>query len=280
MSGVRQRKPAVGKADLKTGAAGPTAPSGPKKRAVSLATFVVEEAMLTAILMAGITGMDYIQATQPENKLLHLICGLSLPTFTVTLGTKIMSGAVYNPSVAWAMWILGIFDFTQLVVGSIVHMVTAASAGYVAREFLTDKAFRNLLRGLQYKGEHVSWELALRNEATAAFALLFSAAILGQVLEKRGGKAFEPFFIAVITLIVVVMNPHSGPSMNPSIPTFWSFFLEDFSFELPVYFIGPLIGSTVAALLLRGLMALSAKAQQAETPAAAAKSPTKAKKRD
>ncbi|XVE86175.1 hypothetical protein DITRI_Ditri18aG0014900 [Diplodiscus trichospermus] len=167
---------------------------------------------------------------------------------------SILGGASFNPSASLASYAAGHKKNTSLLSMSVRFPAQAAGgvAGVKAILGVIPDEYRNILKGPSLKVD-------LQAGAIAEGLLSFGHSLALFVILFRGPKnpALKLWLMAVATVALVRTGAkYTGPSMNPANAFGWAYVNNwHNSWELYyVYWIGPLIGATLAAWVFRFLL--------------------------
>ncbi|MBI4170069.1 MAG: MIP family channel protein [Candidatus Aenigmarchaeota archaeon] len=175
-----------------------------------------------------------------------------------------VSGAHINPAVTISMLVTRNIGAAKAVLYIISQLIGAGVAGFFLKAIFTG-APASLNLGATALGSGVSFGTGILVEAILTFFLVF--VIFGAAVDKRAPAGFYGLAIGlVLTLDILTGGPLTGAAMNPA-RAFGPALAAGFWANHLVYWIGPIVGGIVAALIYNGLLL----EKQASFPAAAAK---------
>jgi aquaporin Z len=186
-----------------------------------------------------------------------LAFGLTVVTMAYAVGG--ISGGHFNPAVSLGLAVGGRLDWKDLipywiaqVLGAIVaaaalYAIASGKADWTAGGFATN-GYGELSPG----GYALSSALLIETILTAGFLIV----ILGST-SKIAPVGFGPLAIGLaLTLIHLISIPVTNTSVNPARSTGVALFAETAAIgQLWVFWVAPLIGAAIGALIWRGLLA-------------------------
>lgn len=186
-----------------------------------------------------------------------LAFGLTVVTMAYAVGA--VSGGHFNPAVSLGMAVGGRLDWKDLVpywvaqvLGAIVaaaalYAIASGKAGWTPGGFATN-GYGELSPG----GYGLSSALLIETILTAGFIVV----ILGST-SKIAPSGFGPLAIGLcLTLIHLVAIPVTNTSVNPARSTGVALFAETAALgQLWAFWLAPLVGAAIGALIWRGLLA-------------------------
>lgn len=212
-------------------------------------------------LVFGGCGSAVLAAAFPELGIgfagVALAFGLTVVTMAYAVGG--ISGGHFNPAVSLGLAVGGRLDWKDLipywvaqVLGAIVaaaalYAIASGKADWTAGGFATN-GYGELSPG----GYALSSALLIETILTAGFLIV----ILGST-SKIAPAGFGPLAIGLaLTLIHLVAIPVTNTSVNPARSTGVALFAETAALgQLWVFWVAPLIGAAIGALIWRGLLA-------------------------
>ncbi|SFM31676.1 MIP/aquaporin family protein [Methanolobus profundi] len=191
-----------------------------------------------------------------SNAIDHISHGsLGLTGMAVTTGVTVMvmiyaighiSGAHINPAVTIAMAVTGKMGARNCF-GYIVSQVSGACAASFVLMELFPSAVSSVNLGATSLRTDISPGTGLMIEAILTFLLVFT--IFGVAVDSRSPPGMAGFAIgSFVLLAILVGGPVTGASMNPA-RSFGPALISGYWTDHLVYWIGPIIGGIVAALL-------------------------------
>ncbi|TCM22052.1 aquaporin Z [Novosphingobium sp. PhB165] len=186
-----------------------------------------------------------------------LAFGLTVVTMAYAVGA--ISGGHFNPAVSFGMAVGGRLDWKDLipywiaqVIGAIVaaaalFAIASGKAGWTPGGFATN-GFGDLSPG----GYSLHAALLIETILTAGFIIV----ILGST-SRIAPAGFGPLAIGLaLTLIHLISIPVTNTSVNPARSTGVALFAETAALsQLWVFWVAPLIGAAIGALIWRFLLA-------------------------
>jgi MIP family channel proteins len=191
-----------------------------------------------------------------SNAVDHLSHGiLGLTGMAIATGVTVMvmiyalghiSGAHINPAVTIAMAVTRKMDFRDSF-GYIVSQVSGACAASFMILELFPSTVSSINLGATSLGTNISPAAGMIIESILTFLLVFT--IFGVAVDSRSPPGLAGFAIgAFVLLAIIVGGPVTGASMNPA-RSFGPALMTGYWTDHLVYWIGPIIGGIVAALL-------------------------------
>ncbi|XWS08298.1 hypothetical protein CRYUN_Cryun41cG0067600 [Craigia yunnanensis] len=173
---------------------------------------------------------------------------------TLPLAGDALGGASFNPSASLTFYAAGLKKNSTLLSMAVRFPAQAAGgvAGVKAILGVIPREYRNILKGPSLKVD-------LHTGAIAEGMLTFGRSLALLVILFKGPKnpLLKLWLIALATVgLVRTGSKYTGPSMNPASAFGWAYVNNwHNSWELYyVYWIGPLIGATLAAWVFRFLL--------------------------
>ncbi len=156
-----------------------------------------------------------------------------------------ISGGHFNPAVSISMLIT-----KRISLNKTIFYILSQILGSIFAAILLQIIFNNLSHlnlGTPYLALGVSFWKGVFIEAILTFFLVLT--IFGVAIDKRGSKEIYGFAIGlVLTFDILVGGNLTGASMNPA-RTFGPALISGFWNNHLVYWIGPFLGSIIAAYL-------------------------------
>jgi len=224
---------------------------GPKTWLAALAEFVAVALFLfvgcgSVVTITGI--LDSGPTTDPAALVAIALC-FGLAIATLVGATAAISGGHLNPAVTFAAVITGRMKLTVGVV-----YVAAQLLGAIVGVFLLDLVVVDSVSDPSHLGATALNNAALEStgaavvvEAILTFVLVFTA--FATAIDKRGLGHVAPLAIGLAVFIDHFVGvPLTGASMNPA-RSFGPALVANFWDDQWVYWVGPLIGASVASLL-------------------------------
>lgn len=170
--------------------------------------------------------------------------GLAIALLVSALGH--ISGGLFNPALTIGLWVTRQMD-TLNTVGYIIAQLVGAVLGGVALVVLFPEVMRKASSlGTPVLNPGVSFAQGIGIELIlTAFLML---ALLGSVLDKRGPSVGGFGVGLVFTMDMLAAGPLTGAAINPA-RAFGPALLSGEWADQLVYWIGPIVGAVLAALL-------------------------------
>jgi MIP family channel proteins len=208
--------------------------------AEGIGTFALSFIGVLAITAAGVVGAPAGLANLASIGLAH---GLTIGVMIAALGA--ISGGHFNPAVTFGFVVTGRMKVITGAYYWIAQLVGASIAGFLLVGIVGATAVAS---GTPNLASNVSPLSGIILEAVMTFFLVL--VIFGTAVDHRAPKSVFPLAIGLtIALDIMGGGPLTGASMNPS-RTFGPALASGMWANHLVYWIGPLIGGAVAALLM------------------------------
>jgi len=207
--------------------------------AEGIGTFALSFIGVLAITAAGVAGVTDPIANLASIGLAH---GLTIGVMVAALGA--ISGGHFNPAVTFGFVVTGRMNILTGVYYWIAQLVGASIAGFLLVAIVGGQA---VAKGTPNLAASVNPVNGIIIEAVLTFFLVL--VIFGTAVDHRAPKSIFPLAIGLtIALDIMGGGPLTGAAMNPS-RTFGPALASGMWSNHLVYWIGPLIGGAVAALL-------------------------------
>ncbi len=211
-------------------------------------------------LVFGGCGSAVLAAAFPELGIgfagVALAFGLTVLTGAYALGH--ISGGHFNPAVSIGLWVGGRFDAKDLVpyiifqvIGGavaafVLYMIVKGQADFVSVGGFATNGFGDLSPGKYSMMSALIIEIVL----TAMFLIVIMGAT-----DKRAPAGFAPIAIGLaLTLIHLISIPVTNTSVNPARSTAVAIFADTAALsQLWLFWVAPIIGAIIGALLYRGI---------------------------
>jgi MIP family channel proteins len=186
--------------------------------------------------------------------------GLALGVMVSAVGA--ISGAHLNPAVTFGVWLAG--RITPALAGMYVAVQLAAGvlAALALRFVFPESSWEPVAIGTPALGDGIGPAAGITIEAILTVLLLL--AVFGTAIDRRAPKIGGLAIGLAVTADILMGGPLTGAAMNPARwfgPAVASGAFDDWY----VWWIGPLLGAAIAALLYR--YALEERADADVTPA-------------
>ena len=176
--------------------------------------------------------------------------GLAIALLVSSLGH--ISGGLFNPALTIGLWATRRLD-TISTVAYIIAQLLGAVVAALALLLLFPEALRDAVSlGTPLLGRGIDFAQGVILEAIATFFLML--AVFGTALDPRGPKLGGFGIGLVLTMDILAVGTLTGAAMNPARTFGPALVGGEWSNHL-VYWIGPIIGAVVAALVYHYLFA-------------------------
>lgn len=186
--------------------------------------------------------------------------GLVLAIMISALGR--VSGGVFNPAVAIGLAVTGKLSWPKAVAYIVAQLAGGAAAGFLLKALFPAAAIGAASLGTPLVAAGVEAWQAVVVEAILTFFLM--TAIFGTAVDKKGPNQLAGFGIGTVLVFDILAGGSlTGASMNPA-RTFGPALAGNFWAGHWIYWVGPIIGAVVAALLYDKVIAKDAKGEGAK----------------
>ncbi|MYI82338.1 MAG: aquaporin [Chloroflexi bacterium] len=176
--------------------------------------------------------------------------GLAIALLVSSLGH--ISGGLFNPALTIGLWATRRLD-TVTTVAYIIAQLLGAVVAALALVLLFPEALRDAVAlGTPLLGRGIDFAQGVILEAIATFFLML--AVFGTALDPRGPKLGGFGIGLILTMDILAIGTLTGAAMNPA-RTFGPALVGGEWADHLVYWIGPIIGAVVAALVYHYLFA-------------------------
>ncbi len=182
--------------------------------------------------------------------------GLTIAVMVAALGA--ISGGHFNPAVTFGFVVTGRMRSITGALYWVAQLLGASLAGFLlAALFGTDP----VSGGTPDLGKNVSVAAGITIEAITTFFLVL--VVFGTAVDSRAPKSVFPLAIGLtVALDIMAVGPLTGAAMNPA-RTFGPALASGHWTHHLVYWIGPLIGGSVAALVAHFILMEQARSSSA-----------------
>jgi len=174
--------------------------------------------------------------------------GLVLLVMVSALGA--VSGGHFNPAVTFAIWLTGRMPTTTAALYVVVQLAGGLLAGLLLRAIFPPDVVATTHLGTPALGTGVSPFVGIVIEAVLTMILLF--AVFGTAIDRRAPRVGGIAIGFAVGTDILMGGPLTGAAMNPARwfgPAVASTTFDNWY----VWWIGPLVGAAIAALLWRGI---------------------------
>ncbi len=175
--------------------------------------------------------------------------GITIAVMVSSVG--FISGGQFNPAVTIGALLVKKIDVNNAIGYIIVQCLGAIAAAALIKLAVPEQALLAVGMGTPALGEGITTTQALVAEIILTFFLMF--VIYGTAIDKRAPKMGGLFIGLVITANIFMGGPISGAAMNPARhlgPALLGGGLDN----IWIYWVGPIIGSSLAALLYHNVI--------------------------
>lgn len=202
------------------------------------------EAIGTFVLV--LIGVGSVSASKMANgsvDLLAVALAFGLVVAAVVAATGHISGAHINPAVTVSLLAVGKIGAVDALAYIVSQLLGAVLAGFASQALLDPAAAST---GATQLAPSVSAVQGLGIEAVLTFILVF--VIFGTAVDMRAQKSASLFIGLAVVVNILVGGPYTGASMNPA-RSFGPALAGGVWAHHWVYWIGPLLGGSAAALV-------------------------------
>ncbi len=223
----------------------------------------IAEMFGTFWLVLGGCGSAVLAAGFPDVGigLLGVALAFGLTVLTMAFAIGHISGCHLNPAVTVGLWVGGRFsakDVIPYIVFQVIGGVIAAAILYVIASGQT--GFDVAASGFAANGfgDHSpgGYSLTAALVSEVVMTAMFLLVIMGAT-DNRAPQGFAPIAIGLcLTLIHLISIPVTNTSVNPARSTAVALFVGDWAIsQLWLFWLAPIVGGTLGALIYRSLLA-------------------------
>jgi MIP family channel proteins len=172
--------------------------------------------------------------------------GLALAVLVSALGA--VSGGHFNPAVTFAVWITGRIEPARAAMYVIAQLLGGLAAGLALRFVFPETSWEPVALGTPALGEGTDVMQGIVIEAVLTMVLV--VAVFGTAIDPRGPKIGGLAIGLAVAADIFMGGPLTGAAMNPARwfgPAVASGTYDDWY----VWWIGPLVGAAIIALVYR-----------------------------
>lgn len=228
----------------------------------------IAEMFGTFWLVLGGCGSAVLAAGFPDVGigLLGVALAFGLTVLTMAFAIGHISGCHLNPAVTVGLWVGGRFstkDVIPYIVFQVIGGVIAAAILYVIAS--GQAGFDVAASGFAANGfgEHSpgGYSLTAAWVCEVVMTAMFLLVIMGAT-DRRAPQGFAPIAIGLcLTLIHLISIPVTNTSVNPARSTAVALFVGDWAIsQLWLFWLAPIVGGALGALIYRSLLAEKATA--------------------
>ena len=186
--------------------------------------------------------------------------GLALAVLVSALGA--VSGAHFNPAVTFAVWLTGRIEPVRAALYVVAQLVGALAAGLALRWVFPQASWEPVALGTPAIDPEIGVAAAIVIEAVLTMVLL--VAVFGTAIDPRAPKIGGLAIGLAVAADILMGGPLTGGAMNPA-RWFGPAVASGTYADWYVWWIGPLLGAAIVALVYR--VVLEASAEPQVTPA-------------
>jgi aquaporin Z len=186
--------------------------------------------------------------------------GLALAVLVSAFGA--VSGGHFNPAVTFGVWITGRIDLARGGMYVVAQLIGGLVAGLALRLVFPESSWEPVALGTPAVDPGITIVAAIAIEAILTMLLLF--AVFGTAIDTRGPKIGGLAIGLAVAADVFMGGPLTGAAMNPA-RWFGPAVVSGTYADWYVWWIGPLLGAAIAALIYR--YSLEDRGQPEVTPA-------------
>lgn len=211
-------------------------------------------------LVLGGCGSAVLAAAFPDVGIgllgVSLAFGLTVLTMAFAIGH--ISGCHLNPAVTLGLCVGGRFPAQKVVPYVVAQVLGGLAAGGVLYIIASGQAGFDLAAGFAANGygEHSpgGYSLTAALVCEVVMSAMFLLVIMGAT-DSRAPQGFAPLAIGLcLTLIHLISIPVTNTSVNPARSTAVAMYVGDWATaQLWLFWVAPLIGGALGALIYRGL---------------------------
>jgi MIP family channel proteins len=200
-----------------------------------------------ALIFIGVLAISAVQIIKAPDGLANLTSiglahGLTIAVMAASLGA--VSGGHFNPAVTVAMLSVGRIGAVDALAYIAAQLGGASVAGFLIAGLFDGAAVAG---GTPVLAPQVSPVAGIVIEAVTTFFLVNT--IFGSAVDDRAPKNVFPFAIGLtVALDIMATGPLTGAAMNPA-RTFGPALASGMWVNHYVYWVGPILGGVLAALL-------------------------------
>ncbi|HYQ87514.1 MAG TPA: MIP/aquaporin family protein [Bacteroidota bacterium] len=188
-----------------------------------------------------------VNAGLPGVALAH---GLAIAVMVAALGY--ISGGFFNPAVTFGAWVGGKIDAKNAILYSAAQLSGALVGALAVRAVFPASTVELFKLGTPMLAPDVGVGAGILIELILTFLLVL--VVYGSAIDSRGPGMGGLFVGLTITADILAGGPMTGASMNPA-RTFGPALAGGYWENHLVYWIGPMLGAGLAALVYKKLLA-------------------------
>ena len=204
-----------------------------------------------ALIFVGVGAIAANSAAGEGGTLVGVALAHGLTMGVMVAATASISGGHLNPAVTVGALVTKKIDSMNAVGYILAQCLGAVMAAALVKAALPDAILHGVGMGTPALAGDVSAAKGILIEAVLTFFLMF--VIYGTAIDPRGPGPAPLFIGGTITLDILVGGPFTGAAMNPA-RHLGPALLGGGGRDIAVYWIGPVFGAVVAALLYHHLL--------------------------
>jgi aquaporin Z len=200
-----------------------------------------------ALIFVGVVAIH----SAPKDGLVGIAFAHGLTIAVMASATAAVSGGHLNPAVTAGAFVagkIGALNAVGYVVSQCAGAIVAAALTYVV---LPTASLGAIHYGTPLPAGGFNWYQLLLTEAVLTFFLMF--VIYGTAIDSRAPRVGGLFIGLTVTLDILAGGPITGAAMNPARFLGPAIFDGSLGYSW-LYWIGPVLGAVVAALLYRHVL--------------------------
>jgi MIP family channel proteins len=172
--------------------------------------------------------------------------GLALAVMVSALGA--VSGGHFNPAVTFAVWLTGRIEAARAGAYVVVQLVGGLAAALVLRWVFPEASWEPVALGTPSIDPEITVAAAIVIEAVLTMVLI--VAVLGTAIDPRAPKIGGLAIGLAVAADILMGGPLTGAAMNPA-RWFGPAVASGTYADWYVWWIGPLVGAAIIALVYR-----------------------------
>ena len=213
--------------------------------------YIAELIATFALVFIGAGSILANEVTNGQLGIVGIAFAHGLVLMSMVYATGHISGGHVNPAVTIGMLITKKIKAIEGALYIIFQLIGAAIAGFLLSAIFTG-VDKSLYLGAPLLGEGISFGLGILIEIILTFFLVFT--IFGVAVDKKAPQGVYGLAIGlVLTFDILVGGALTGAAMNPA-RSFGPALASGYWTNHLVYWIGPVVGAIIAALVYNGII--------------------------
>jgi len=213
--------------------------------------YIAELIATFALVFIGAGSILANEVTNGQLGIVGIAFAHGLVLMSMVYATGHISGGHVNPAVTIGMLITKKIKAIEGALYIIFQLIGAAIAGFLLSAIFTG-VDKSLYLGAPLLGEGISFGLGILIEIILTFFLVFT--IFGVAVDKKAPQGVYGLAIGlVLTFDILVGGALTGAAMNPA-RAFGPALASGYWINHLVYWIGPIVGAIIAALVYNGII--------------------------